>query len=246
MPGGRNQNPKKDVDLGEQFKLLSDKIDKLDRKQDEFNAKQDEFNALVREVKMLRQQNESQAKTIKNLEQRVDDLEAYSRRENVVISGLETKPKSYAKVVVDDTEQVGENAPQNELESLEDQVVNFLESKDISIDRNTIGACHLLGNRSRQHPRRIIIRFTNRKQKISLLKQGRKLSGTNVFLNEHLTQKNAQIARHARILRKKKEVKDTWTTNGLVFIRQKDDSVRRVSDAPDFTALGLPALMQDT
>ena len=41
-------------------------------------------------------------------------------------------------------------------------------------------------------------RFTNRKAKINLLKMGKQLCGTNVFLNEHLTAKQAELTKTAR------------------------------------------------
>lgn len=63
------------------------------------------------------------------------------------------------------------------------------------------------------------MRFTNRKKKIALLKQGRKLKGTNVFINEHLTKKNADIARIARQLRKQGNIQQTWVTNCKIFIK---------------------------
>ena len=63
------------------------------------------------------------------------------------------------------------------------------------------------------------MRLVNRKQKTALLKQGRKLKGTNVYLNEHLTKKNSDIARQARILRKENWIQSTWTSNCKVFIK---------------------------
>ena len=49
------------------------------------------------------------------------------------------------------------------------------------------------------------MRFINRKHKSALLKQGRKLKETNVFINEHFTKLNSDIARKARILKKIRE-----------------------------------------
>jgi len=44
-----------------------------------------------------------------------------------------------------------------------------------------------------------------RKYKIELLKVAEKLKGTDVFVNEHLNKKNAEIAHQARILKKEKK-----------------------------------------
>ena len=51
------------------------------------------------------------------------------------------------------------------------------------------------------------MRFVNRKLKIALLEQGRKLKGTNVYIKEHLTKHSADIAKH------------TWTSNCKIFIK---------------------------
>lgn len=44
----------------------------------------------------------------------------------------------------------------------------------------------------------IIIQFVNRKEKLALLKQGRKLKRTNMNMNEHLTKKTEDIAKQAQ------------------------------------------------
>lgn len=65
----------------------------------------------------------------------------------------------------------------------------------------------------------VIIRFANRKHKTALLKQGRKLKGTNVYINEHLTKWNSDIARTARSLKKEEKIQSTWTNNCKIFIK---------------------------
>lgn len=65
----------------------------------------------------------------------------------------------------------------------------------------------------------MILRFVNRKPKNALLKQGCKLKGTNVYMNDHLTQRNAVIARKARFLRMQNKIQSTWVTNCKIFIK---------------------------
>ncbi len=59
----------------------------------------------------------------------------------------------------------------------------------------------------------------NRKHKNALLRQGKKLKGSNVYLNEHLTKRNTDIARKARFLRKQRKIQSTWTANCKIFIK---------------------------
>lgn len=168
---------------------------------------------LMDEVKELKRQNYEKDKKISMLEGRIADLEQYSRMNDLIVSGLDTKPRSYSKAAAGEGEVT--DADQ---ESLEQQVIVFLGSKGIILDKNDIQACHPLPRKDKNIKPAIIIRLVNRKQKIALLKQGRKLRGSNVYLNEHLTKKNSDIARQARILRKENHIQSAWTHNCKVFI----------------------------
>lgn len=180
---------------------------------------------LVEEVKALRLQNIEQEKKIELLEQRVADLEQYSRINDIIISGLDIKPRSYAHAT---SRGNGAEVTEEDSISVEGQVSAFLKSHGIELDTNNIEACHLLprrrkrsrgeSNEEKEKPA-LILRFVNRKHKTALLKQGRLLKGTNVYMNENLTKRNGDIAREARALRKKKKIQSTWTLNCKVFIK---------------------------
>lgn len=142
-------------------------------------------------------------------------LEQYSRINDVIVSGLETRPRSYAQAV---TPADGRELTEPNQESLEQQVTAFFTNKGISINNTDIEACHL-PRRNTNKKLAIIIWFTNRKHKNTLLRQGRKLKGSDVYVNEHLTKKNADIARKARFLRKQRKIQSTWTANCKVFIK---------------------------
>lgn len=141
--------------------------------------------------------------------------------------------------------EVGRNvsvdADIEDVQSLERQVVTFLMGKDIHLDANNIAVCHTLPRKDTKQPA-IILSFANRKYKIDLLRQGRKLKGTNVYLNEHLTKRNAEIAREARMLRRNDKIKATWTRNCKIFIQLKGSTpeqarvilVRQLKDLDQF------------
>ena len=63
------------------------------------------------------------------------------------------------------------------------------------------------------------MRFTNRKHKSALLRQGRNSKGSDVYLNEHLMKRNADIAKTARFLRRQKKIQSTWTANCKIYIK---------------------------
>ncbi|KAL7382808.1 hypothetical protein ABVT39_027930 [Epinephelus coioides] len=169
---------------------------------------------LMEEIKELKRQNAEKDRKISMLEGRVADLEQYSRMNDLIISGLDIKPRSYARAASREGE-----VTEADQDSLEQQVIVFLDSKGITLDRNDIKACHPLPRRDKNVKPIIIMRLVNRKQKTALLKQGKKLKGTKVYLNEHLTKKNSDIARQARILQKENRIQSTWTSNCKVFIK---------------------------
>ncbi len=87
-----------------------------------------------------------------------------------------------------------------------------------------------------------VVFFVNRKHNVDLMKQTKKLKGTKVFMNEHLTKRNANIAREAGMLRKMKKIQATWTRDCKVFIKLNGSSpeeakvltVRELSDLDKF------------
>lgn len=58
--------------------------------------------ALVEEVKILRIQNAEKDRRVADLESRVAELEQYSRINDVIVTGLRIKPRSYARAVTSD------------------------------------------------------------------------------------------------------------------------------------------------
>lgn len=61
---------------------------------------------------------------------------------------------------------------------------SYLEKKVIEVDVKDIEGCHPLPTKYGQPPT-VIMRFISRKNKTAVLKQGHKLKGTNVYINEH-------------------------------------------------------------
>lgn len=191
---------------------------------------------LVEDIKILRFQNEEKDKRLAYLEGRVADLEQYTRLNDVIVTGLQIRPRSYARAVTRTTQEPPDD---QDVKSTEEQVATFLESKGIQLDHSSIEACHPLPRRSATDRQAVIIRFVNRKHKAELLRQGRKLKGTNVYMNDHLTKQNAEIARNARLLKKERKILNTWTTNCKIFIKlngpeEKVLVIRKMEDLEAF------------
>ncbi|KAI0237364.1 hypothetical protein LSAT2_012111 [Lamellibrachia satsuma] len=139
---------------------------------------------IVSTVKLLQSANEKKDQQVKALESRIDDLDQYSRIDDVIISGLVTTHQTYAWATatkITDNVNTYTEAPQGELATLEDKVAKFFHCKGIDIEPNDISACHMFGTGtinapSTQHrtaaPPRIILPFANRKRKVSMLRMG--------------------------------------------------------------------------
>ncbi|XP_049449990.1 mucin-2-like [Epinephelus fuscoguttatus] len=94
---------------------------------------------LMGEIKELKRQNAEKDKRITHLECRVADLEQYSRMNDVIINGLETRPRSYTRAAVPNGEPT-----EQDLDSLEQQVITFFDNKGIAMNSKDTEACHPL------------------------------------------------------------------------------------------------------
>ena len=181
-------------------------------------------------INRLVEDNKRKDEQIEVLSNRVDELEQYTRRDDVLLSGLPTKQKSFAQALKGHSSQTGEHTPIEEVESLECQVLSFLKVKGIELHSDEISAIHPLKPKNPKQIPPIVIRLISRKTKERLMKNSFKLKNSEkekeerkpmVFINEHLTTKNANIARMARELKKTNKIAGTWTRNGSVFIKKE-------------------------
>ena len=221
------------------FASIKNLIDFLSEKVDELMHAKKEITEILLLVTKFQAIIAEKDKQIECLEEKVEELEQYSRRENIIITGLKTRHRTYARAstqVISDAHN--QNAPEEELQNLEHQVIGFLNNKlELSIKPADINACHTIKNKQREKPDNIIIRFISRKNKVEVLKQSRKLKGTNIYINEHLTPKNNEIAKKARLLRKQGKISRAWIRDCKVFIKTngipevaKTVIIRKMSD----------------
>lgn len=168
---------------------------------------------------------------IKHLESRVEDLEQYTRKEDIIITGLKIQ-RPFAEVVRGESEF---NMDRNGYNSVENQVMDTLNSNGINIADHEISACHTLGKRNDDGKQNVIVRFVSRKSKVRTLINARKLKGTGIYINEHLTKKNADLAKAARDLRRAEKIQNTWIRDCKVFVKDHESKVSMVRDHADLS-----------
>ena len=142
-----------------------------------------------------------------------DALEQYSKRNNLVVSGIP------------------DSAQDSELEST---VTSIVSDTDVNVESREVEECHRIG-KSNNGSKKTIIRFVNRKfckkallnrkqlERIDLRKH-HLVSGTRIFINENLIVKNKHLAFNCRQFKKRSYIFGTFTKNGTVYVKQNENS----------------------
>ena len=188
------------------------------------------YQQTIAELKNVVQCQQKEIQDLKfkvvKLEDRIDDLEQYSRKEDIIITGLPIH-RSVADVVkgesVDSLDSEGRN-------SVEVQVLAKLSRHGVSIGEDEVSACHTLGRRQEDGTQKIIVRFVSRKSKVNVMRNAKKLKGTGIFINEHLTKKTGGLAKAARDLKKNGKIASTWTRDCKVFVKDNRGQVLQIRD----------------
>ena len=211
---------------------LSSKIDSV--KEDILLKLQKENAALKTEISVMKEDLTEKARIIDDLQESINktqedkadhmafceverdtaELQQYTRRNNIEISGL---PETI------------------EDKSLEDTVIKIAKAVDIHIGENDIEACHRLSRRKKDNgPRRIIVRFVNRKFAEKIMRKGNELRKPYIFKKADLTEKiyiNNNLCSYYRYLWGKvkslylKQLIDSfWVFNGSINLKFLDSN----------------------
>ena len=125
--------------------------------------------------------------------------------------------------------------PENEGEKTDEIVIKLAQDMGANIPSSALGRSHRVGRKNNNRPRAIIAKFVGHNHKVAYLKQKQELKKlpedkpdvyvNDVFVNEDLTSKRAGMAKRARLMRKAKRISDTWTRDGVIFIKLKDGTI---------------------
>ena len=207
--------------------VIKKALERLENNQTQILKQNDEFKLSLKEIEnlkkenlLLQEQNKIKDRKIAELDDRVEMLEQYTRSENIVVSGLSVKTtSSFSDSVKLNTEK--ETEVVHDTVSVEKQLVSFFNEKNIPIKSEDISVCHPIGKKP---VRDIVVRCVSRKTTNMILFKAKKekcLEGTDVYVSEHLTKNNLELAAIGRQLRFLKQISQTWVRGGKVFIRTK-------------------------
>lgn len=178
----------------------------------QLSEKETIIKSQTRDIQELRNENVS-------LRAELDELQQYSRRNAVRISGIP---------------EAADEKPDDVYKSVKDLLTKDLKVK---LDDRDFCRMHRVGRPrpTGTSPRQIILKFTSYAARRRVMKARKQLKDVNgphrLYINEDLTRKRAALAKLARDAKGKRKIKDTWVYNGKIFLKLKDDSVKVVTDA---------------
>lgn len=198
----------KQDDLLQSVNFCSDKIS-------DFEKALTTIKENIKTIEKLKVENESLKKDVKSLTSKLNDLEQYSRMNNIEIQGI----------------------PEKNNESVVKIVESLCQFVDHPIDANAVEAVHRVQTYNVNAPKSIIVRFLSRKARDEVLLAakvkrsqlgvtGRALpfEGGRVFINEHLTPENKKLFREVRLAATEKGYKYVWINNANILVRKDERS----------------------
>ena len=192
------------------------------------------LSSTVRELKAdntrLTEENAKMQKIIQEHSTRLNDIEAYSRVDNLIIRGL--PEKTVAERASDAPAlQAGVPLLQESYESVEGTVLEFFNSTlGVRVQPQDISVAHRIKAGLKEKVRPVIVRFQNRQTRNAVYRAKKNLKdmvGNHVFISEHLTKTASDLFYSARKLVKEKRITAAWTQNGQVFIKVSADPTAR-------------------
>jgi len=168
----------------------------------------------------------SLAEKVESLELKVDDLEQYSRRSSVRISGIKEEADEYV---------IGKVAT----------VITALGLTDVTTAG--INRAHRVGPKPEQpldsideaHSRQILVQFKDYPSKAKVMKAraSLKTAKPGVYINEDLTRRRSELLYKVRQLKKAKRISDCWSTDGRVVIKDHRNKINVVMSEDALTKL---------
>jgi hypothetical protein len=208
----------------EKFEKLVSDIDTIKKTVNETSStvtqtetKIDKFAA---ELEKTKKRCDQQAKCIEELyrendelKYRLDRMEQYSRKDNVIIYGV----------------------PWENEENLREKVKEIGEKMNTKLNDHDFHDIHRLYSRNKSKPPPIVVRFNDREKKRKLMAESKRRSRENkniyevpdlpITIYEHLTEKSRQILHAAKNLRDVEKIaKFVWIKGDSVFLRLHENA----------------------
>lgn len=168
-------------------------IEKISQTNTMVRSLSEQFNSLTDAVNNVKKQCEKNTGGIAVVNNKLDALEQYSRRNNVRIFGIRESAN----------------------ESTDDIVLNLFKSKlNLSLNVSDIERSHRLGKRNSEKTRAIIVKFASYRQKALVYGAKKNLKNSGITITEDITKPRLEILQEAR---KVLGTRNTWTSDGKIY-----------------------------
>ena len=218
-------------DMEALFKQFTDKV--IQTLKDEISALRVDLAKKDTIIDNLQKENQSIQARVNKIESRNDDLEQYSRRNSVRVSGI----------------------PENDEENTDNIILNISDAIGANLNERDICRSHRVGDKSKG-PRSIIVKFVSYNAKQKLMIKRKDLGTTpaeelfpnadwlsddiSISVNDDLTKRRAILAFEARKAKRAEKIKDTWVSNGKIMVKLNNDDrkvIRTKEDLDELTSL---------
>lgn len=184
---------------------------------------------LTKKCETTEKENARLQKIVDTHSRRLDDIESYSRSDNLIIRGI---PERSAAERASDGPPLGGGSLHESHESVETTILEFFNSTlGVGIKSQDVSIAHRIKPGPQDRIRPIIVRFNNRMARLAVLRARKTLKDSNdkIFISEHLTKSASDLFYNARKLLREKKIFGTWTQNGQVYVRFSPDPATRAS-----------------
>lgn len=199
---------------------------KLDSIAATLRSVKEENSRLSDKCKTLDAENKDLKKQVEITGRRIDELERFSRCDNIVIRGLpeqSSAERASGATSIDAATQEGSK-------SVENTVLTFIrKTLHVEVNPADISTAHRLKSGPKDTTRPVLVRFTSRRVRNEVYNERKSLKGTtsSVYISEHLTKLDSDLFYEARKLLRDKKIFGAWTQHGLVHVRFSPDPAIR-------------------
>jgi len=151
---------------------------------------------------------------------RVERLEEYTRKENVIIRGIEM-------------------AGEGEEKELLQKVKEVANSLDVELQDRHISTVHRLSTRATKRPPPVVVRLVNRWKKEELIAASKQKKMKRIFISNQLTPEKLKLLRRAFDLKRENVVNYVWTMGSKLMVRKNEvDEAIQIVDMDMLKRLG--------
>lgn len=213
-----------------EIKNLRESVNFCSGKISDFEIKLGKFNEMVTKMNKLERENDSLKKQVMDLNSKMNNLEQFSRSNNIEIQNVPEKPN----------------------ENIVEIISSIGRAIDLPVDSSCFDFCSRVPTSIQGRPKNIVVKFISKSRRDDFLAayKNKKISGSNksgisvenvserLYINEHLSTYNKILFKEARELARNKDYKYVWTQSGNILLRKNDSSkIMHVRSSEDFKKL---------